>query len=135
MSDEAFSRRAARPEFEKPFNLTSTQVSGHSNGEAYKKYSDYKDADAMRTACMLYAGSYSAIMLHRVEEEQPDFFENQSMTKDEFAAHLQNNICLNISKYRSAVFKNTTAKIQEEGYLNDKIRRLANGGDKFHPYL
>ena len=89
----------------------------------------------MQTACMLYAGSYSAIMLHRVTEEQPDFFENQSMTKDEFSAHLQNNICLNISKYRSAVFKNTTAKIQEEGYTNDKIRRLANGGDKFHPYL
>ena len=132
---EQFSRRAERPEFEKPFNLSSAQVSGFSNGEKYKKYTQYKDANAMKDACMLYAGSYSAIMLHRVTEEQPDFFENQSMTKDEFAAHLQNNICLNIMKYRSAVFKDTTAKIQEEGYTNDKIRRLVNGGDRFHPYL
>ena len=135
MSEEAFSRRAARIEFQKPFNLTSGQVSGFSNGEKYKKYTEYKDADAMREACMLYAGSYAAIMLHRVEEEQPDFFENQTMNKDEFRAHLMNNICLNVSKYRSKVFKDTTAKIQEEGYTNDKIRRLVNGGDRFHPYL
>ena len=68
-------------------------------------------------------------------EEEPDFFEDKDMKKTEFTAHLTNNLCLGVSKYRAKVLKDTSAQIQEDGYLTDKVRRLANGGDKFHPYL
>ena len=57
------------------------------------------------------------------------------MSRGEFVAHLQNNICLGVSKYKHSVFKETSAQISEDGFTNDKIRRLVNGGDKFHPYL
>ena len=40
-----------------------------------------------------------------------------------------------MNKYRAAVVKQTSAQIYEDGYMNDKVRRLVNGGDKFHPYL
>ena len=74
-------------------------------------------------------------MMYRVLEEEPDFLETREITKQEFLAHLQNNLCLGASKYRSSVMKDTSAKVFENYYVNDKIRRLTNGGDKFHPYL
>ena len=89
----------------------------------------------MYKMCMLYAHSYAGTMVLRVMEEQPDFFEEKEITQVEFTAHLENNICLGLSKYRASVTKETNAKITEDGYLTDKIRRLSNGGDKFHPYL
>ena len=100
-----------------------------------KKYGRYQDAEVLMRNCMLYAQSYSQTMLNRVVEEQPDFFEEKEMTRSEFAAHLSNNLCLGVSKYRNSVFKTTSAQVQDDGYTNDKIRRLVNGGDRFHPYL
>ena len=120
---------------QKPLAFTSGQLAGKSNGQTLAKYPKYQAAEAAYNNCMLYAGSYSAIMLKRISDEEPDFLEERGLTKTEFEAHLQNNLCLGLSKYRAAVLKDTTAKIQEDGYLNDRIRRLTNGGDKFHPYL
>ena len=74
-------------------------------------------------------------MTMRVEEENPNFLEEKNMERIEFIAHLSNNICLGFSKYKRAVFKDTTAQIVDDGFTTDKIRRLVNGGDKFHPYL
>ena len=74
-------------------------------------------------------------MVHRVLEEQPDFLEEKETTMEEFTAHLENNLCLGVNKHKAAMFKDTTARIAEDGFLNEKIRKLANGGDKFHPYL
>ena len=65
----------------------------------------------MYTACMMYAHSYAGTMLLRVLEEQPDFFEDKNITKAEFQAHLENNLCLGMSKYRAKVMKQTTAAI------------------------
>ena len=44
-------------------------------------------------------------------------------------------MCLPYTKLSANVFRNTTADINEKRYLKDDIRRLYNGGDKFHPYL
>ena len=73
--------------------------------------------------------------MQRTLAEEPEFLEERNTTKEEFLAHIQNNLCLGLTKYRSAVFKTTAANIQEDGYLNEKIRKLTNGGDRFHPYL
>ena len=130
-----FTRSSEREPSMKPFAYFPAQIAGSSNAEKMKKYTTYRSAANLYETCMLYAASYSITMVQRVLDEEPDFFEDKDVTKDEFVAHLQNNICLAESKYRGAVIKDTSARIQEEGYLNDKIRRLANGGDKFHPYL
>ena len=138
MSDtlgQRFERAAERVPFTKPFAYESEQVAGKSNGALLRKHQKYAEADALQQACMMYALSYSQTMMIRVLEEQPDFFEEKDMNKTEFLAHLQNNMCLGVTKYRNSVFKSTSASIQDEGYTNDKIRRLVNGGDKFHPYL
>ena len=71
----------------------------------------------------------------RTLAEEPDFFDERNTTKEEFLAHIENNLCLGVAKYRAHVFKQTVANVQEDGYLNDKIRRLVNGGDRFHPYI
>ena len=84
---------------------------------------------------MMYAQSYALQMITRVLEEEPDFFEEKPITQDEFHSHLTNNLCLGVSKYRSSVFKDTTAKFYDDSFTTDKVRRLVNGGDKFHPYL
>ena len=101
-----------------------------------KKANPYHEtAETVYNNCMIYARSYTETMLHRVLEEEPDFFEEKPISKQEFMAHLQNNLCIGASKYRSFTMKDTSAKVTEQYYLNDKIRRLTNGGDKFHPYL
>ena len=46
-----------------------------------------------------------------------------------------NNMCLEYQKLHSKVFRETSASIKEKNYLNDDIRRLYAGGQKFHPYL
>ena len=100
-----------------------------------KRYPKYKDAAELYKVCMLYAQSYSITMVQRVLDEEPTYFEDKEINKDEFQAHLQNNICLGISKYRSSVFKDTTAQFYDDSFTTDKVRRLVNGGDRFHPYL
>ena len=132
---EEFSRVPERPGHMKPFALTGAQVGGKSNAEIMNKHYRMGEANELMRTCMLYAQSYSLTMVQRVLDEQPDFFDDKDQTKEEFTAHLQNNLCIGISKYRSSVFKDTQAKITDDGFTNDKIRRLVNGGDKFHPYL
>ena len=53
-----------------------------------EKYPKYKDAAEMHKSCLMYAHSYSATMVLRVLEEQPDFFEDKEITQLEFQAHL-----------------------------------------------
>ena len=46
-----------------------------------------------------------------------------------------NNMCVKYDKMQARVWRDTTAKITEERYLKDEIRRSYAGGQKFHPYL
>ena len=130
-----FDRASERLNIAKPFAFSSEEISGTSNAEKFNRYQEYKDANAAYRNCQLYATSYAAVMMQRTITEEPDFLEERGTTKEEFLAHIQNNLCLGLTKYRSSVFKQTAANIQEDGYVNDKVRRLVNGGDKFHPYI
>ena len=44
-------------------------------------------------------------------------------------------MCLEYMKFHSKVTRETQASIKEKNYLDDDIRRLYAGGQKFHPYL
>ena len=131
-----FSRAGGRAATQKPFNTPYDAMAGATNKELLKKANPaYEEARKVYDNCMMYAYSYTQTMLNRVLEEEPDFFEDKEISRPEFVAHLQNNLCLGASKYHSFVMKDTQAKLTENYFLNDKIRRLTNGGDKFHPYL
>ena len=85
--------------------------------------------------CTIYAYSYNHVMLKRLEEARPEFFEDVKIDKDELATHMAHNMCLDSNKIFSSIYRKRTADIKEESHLKDSIRRLTNGGDKFHPYL
>ena len=74
-------------------------------------------------------------MLARAKAEEPDIFAVKGMGKSEMQAHLVHNMCLPYAKVNAKMFRERTAKLTEDAYLKDDIRRLHNGGDKFHPYF
>lgn len=82
--------------------------------ELYDKDPKWKDAKTMHNLCMLYATSYNHIVLKRLLAEQPDFLEEQGVTKGEMVAHLTNNMCMAQSKYRARMFRERTAALKED---------------------
>tara|TARA_B110000285_G_C14767893_1_gene442630 strand:+ start:371 stop:595 length:225 start_codon:yes stop_codon:yes gene_type:complete len=74
-------------------------------------------------------------MLTRAQVEDPEIFAKKGMSKNEMQSLMVNNMCLEYSKLHSKVFRETAASIKEKNYLNDDIRKLYAGGQKFHPYL
>ena len=119
----------------KPFALTHDDFDGASRVEAYDKYPNYQQAKELHNWCMLYAAAYNETMLKRMEKEKPEFFEENNISKREMMAHLTNNMCLPYTKYKGRIFRETTAALKDSQHLNEQIRRLNNGGDRFHPYL
>ena len=74
-------------------------------------------------------------MLKRIESEKPEFFAEAGVTKEEMAVQLTHNMCLPYQKIKNQVHRKTVAEFKEKETLRDDIRRLYNGGDKFHPYI
>ena len=106
-----FDRAAERTNDAKAFAYKSGAITGTSNAEKLNKFQVYKDANAAYNQCHMYAKSYASIMMTRTLAEEPDFLEERQTTKEEFLAHIENNLCLGVAKYRSSVFKNTAANI------------------------
>ena len=46
-----------------------------------------------------------------------------------------NNMCQEAQIIRNAAFVKTRADITERAYVKEDIRRLFNGGQRFHPYF
>ena len=135
MADSTFTRKQTRAPESKHFSVDRTLLKGRSLVGTYLSHEDFKIAEKLTTTCNIYAQAYTDTMLMRLEEEEPDFFENKGISRREFAVNLALQVCLPYEKYYSKVFRQTTAAIKEKEHLNDTIRRLTNGGDKFHPYL
>ena len=137
MSEEGkpFDRAAKREPWTKPFAIQGSHLTGRTNKQTFDKYPEYRKANEMFEACLDSAHAYATTMILRVNAEEPDFLVDRGMTQEEFVAHMSNNYCLGFSKYRSHVVKESIADVHENGYLQDRIRRLVNHGDKFHPYL
>ncbi len=124
-----------RPANSKAFAIQAENLNGASVVEAYDKNEEWSQAKQIHNMCSIYAAAYNSTMLNRLQKEKPEFFEENNINKAEMIVHLTNNMCLPYSKYKSRVFRETTAKLKETEHLRDQIRRLSNGGDRFHPYL
>ena len=96
---------------------------------------EYKEASEYWELCNRYAQNYNEMMLEKIEEEQPDFFETNKIDRTELFETLNNNMCVQFGKLKSIAFRKATAEIVDKEYLTDHIRRLYNGGDRFHPYF
>ena len=134
MADDSF-RKQDRPADSKTFALSSGDLAGDSKTEMYNKVDSFKSAKEAYDTCLLYATAYNETLLKRLEAERPEFYEENELSKAELVAHLVNNMCLPFAKFRGRVFRDATAQLKEKEHLNDHIRRLTNGGDRFHPYL
>ena len=119
----------------KPFSFKNAALKGASIKMEYEDDPKFKDAQDLYANCMVYATAYTETMLTRAKAEDPEVFAVKGMSKHEMQTHLVNNMCLPYSKFKAKMFRETTARINEKNYLNDDIRRLYNGGDKFHPYF
>ena len=124
-----------RPASTKPFAIEAENLNGASVVEAYDKNEEWAQAKQIHNMCSMYAAAYNSTMLNRLQKEKPEFFEENNIDKAEMIVHLTNNMCLPYTKYKNRVFRDTTAKLKETEHLKDQIRRLSNGGDRFHPYL
>ena len=74
-------------------------------------------------------------MLNRAAVEDPEVFAVKGVSRQEMHQHLVHNMCLPYKTLHARAFRDQTVKITEKSYLQDEIRRLYNGGDKFHPYM
>ena len=133
MSD--FDRAQQRHPSTKAFAYAENDLKGASKVEAYNKDANFVQAKELNKACSVYAMAYADTLLQRLETEQPEYFKESEMSRGELTAHLVNNICYPVTKAYSRQFRETTANMFEKKHLTDQIRRMNNGGDKFHPYL
>lgn len=108
-----------RPSNTKPFAVSPDYLDGASQVELYDSNEDFKNAKQMHNMCMLYATAYNETMLKRLEKEKPEFYEENNISKPELVAHLTNNMCLAYTKYKSKVFRDTTAALKEKEHLNE----------------
>ena len=84
---------------------------------------------------MTYANGYTVNILNRLKAENPDFFERSGKSFDEMTIDLTNKMCAPVQMVYAQQFRQTLSNIKEKEHTTDTIRRLNNGGDKFHPYL
>ena len=137
MSEESstFTRVNQRESGKKVFNIPSSQLKGYSTVEKYKENKDYQQAQEMQRSCMILAQSYASIMVKRITSEQPEFFETTSHDEASFKTHLANNFCIRETQNQAVAFRHAHADMIEDSYTKDSMRRMINGGDKFHPYM
>ena len=135
MTETEFTRKNQRQPWEKPFAIEARSIAGGTAVEKYNSIPEYKEAENMSKVCYTYANAYAETMIQRLLNEEPDYFDDKPVGRHEFSLHLQNNICLPVIKYKTAAFQDATAQLSEKAHLTDRIRKLSNGGDKFHPYL
>ena len=119
----------------KPFSMGHGKLVGRSAKDLYMADKDFKDADDLHTKCLVYASAYTETMLTRAQVEDPEIFAVKGMNKSEMQQNMIHNMCLPYKKLHAKMFREATARINEKNYLEDDIRRLYNGGDKFHPYV
>ena len=113
MTEEQFSRKNAREPWTKTFAIASDDLRGDRHTSQYEKIPEFVNANKMHEQCWTRAKAYADGMLIRLLREEPEYFEDKPVSKEEFALHLQNNICLPVTKYKNAVFADTTAQLVE----------------------
>ena len=128
-------RSQERPPNSKPFVMKENDMLGASNIERLNNDADYTEIARAHRLCTVQAGAYAATMVNRIEAERPEVIEEKGMTKNALIAYLANNMCQDISKMHSKALREHVIREKDKTYLQDEIRRLYNGGHKYHPYL
>ena len=128
-------RKTIRGPTEKAFSIPLALMTGESNVQKFRKYQDFSEAEDLARTCQMYAAAYTSTMLMRIKKEEPDYFEANGINEMEIKNKIQHNLCLDVNQYRSKVFQKTYVNIIDEAHVTDEIRRIYNGGMKFHPYL
>ena len=67
----------------------------------------------------MYAHAYADTMLARLTIEEPDYFDDKGISKEEFSLHLQQNICLPVLKFKNAMYADATVELTEKMHLQD----------------
>ena len=81
-------RAQERPANTKAFSVPIEDLGGATRIEMYKKDPAYTQSKSMHDTCMMYAAAYADTMLLRLTEEQPDYFEEKGIAREEFLTHL-----------------------------------------------
>jgi antirestriction protein ArdC len=109
-----------RPGNTKYFSVPAENLAGFSQKEKYGKYDNYRAVKEMKEMCISYAMAYADTMLTRLDQEQPEYFEDaENKSKAELTLDIATNMCLKVTKYHSRVFRDTHAQVIEKDYLND----------------
>lgn len=132
---ETFDRTTERQTNMKAFAINEGQLMGASRVEAYRKNPKYEQSLELQKMCSMYAIAYAETMVGRLLAEEPEYFDEREQSREALVTNLTNNICLPVHKQHARVFRETTADMIEKQHTTDTIRRLNNGGDKFHPYF
>ena len=74
-------------------------------------------------------------MKRRLEEEQPDYFEERGVDEPVFRRNFVREVCYENEKVYAVLAKKRIYDALAKQKLTEQIRKLNNGGDKFHPYL
>ena len=82
-----------------------------------------------------YADAFTKVMLDRAQVDDQEIFAVKGISREELHAQMVKNMCLGQVHHKARMFRETTARINEDHYLKDEIRKQSNGGHKFHPYL
>ena len=85
---------AFRPANTKPFIQDGDKPMGASQKELYKNNLKYTQANEMYEACLQFAYGYSDAMLIRMEQDKPEFYEENGISRTELLPNLANDICL-----------------------------------------
>eukprot|EP00352_Strombidinopsis_acuminata_P008893 CAMPEP_0176373314 /NCGR_PEP_ID=MMETSP0126-20121128/25951_1 /TAXON_ID=141414 ORGANISM="Strombidinopsis acuminatum, Strain SPMC142" /NCGR_SAMPLE_ID=MMETSP0126 /ASSEMBLY_ACC=CAM_ASM_000229 /LENGTH=130 /DNA_ID=CAMNT_0017733401 /DNA_START=19 /DNA_END=411 /DNA_ORIENTATION=+ len=128
-------RSQERPASSKPFVMGEKDLLGASNTERLNNDADYTEIAEAHRICTYQAFGYASTMVNRIEAERPEAIEEKGMSKNELITYLAGNMCQDISKMHSKALREHVIREKDKTYLQDEIRRLYNGGHKYHPYL
>ena len=132
--ESQFSRNAIRPVTSRRFQ-SERELNTFSQKEQYAKHQPTNKHNKAMGECLKMAHNYFTTMRKRVEEEQPDYFEEKGTDLGKFETKFITEVCYEQIATWDQAYRNRDVEIESKGYLNDTIRKLVNGGDKFHPYL
>lgn len=135
MEKTADFRKMPREPYTKHFAIHEDELAGYSNKQKFNKYPEFTDAQQLSNTCYIYAQAYTSTMMMRLEKEEPDFFEDKDYTRGEMSSKIIHNLCIDVNQYRTKKFQESITDMADKQHTTDDIRRLVNGGQKFHPYF
>jgi len=69
-------RKKPRPNHQKAFAFHELAMKVQTNVERAREYPDFQDAEFISRVCHMYAASYTATIMGRVKNEDPDYFKD-----------------------------------------------------------